>query len=427
MSAPVSELSAAVTSGDAGAVRAILERHPDVKATLDEPMPGGSFDQQALLIAVERGSRDVVDALLDAGADINVRSRWWAGGFGVLDTADPVLVPHLIERGAQVDANAAAKLGMLEALDRLLTERPALVHARGGDGQTPLHVASTVAIAQLLLDRGADIDARDVDHESTPAQYLVRDHQDVTRYLITRGCQTDILMAAAVGDLPLVRRHLDADPERVRMSVSPAFFPKKNPRSGGTIYTWTLGADKTAHAVAREFGHLDVLAELMARSPATLRLAAAGAAGDESGIKDLLASHPGLLSSLSDRERAVLADAARDNDLRAVQAMLAAGWPADARGQHRATPLHWAAWNGNGEMIRELLRHRAPVDVKGDEFDGTPLFWAVYGSVHGWRCKTGDYAGAVETLIAAGAQVLKLTPELNASDAVRAVLARHAG
>ena len=83
MSAPVSELSAAVTSGDAGAVRAILERHPHVKATLDEPMPGGSFDQQALLIAAGRGSRDVVDALLDAGADINVRSRWWAGGFGV--------------------------------------------------------------------------------------------------------------------------------------------------------------------------------------------------------------------------------------------------------------------------------------------------------------------------------------------------------
>jgi hypothetical protein len=211
------------------------------------------------------------------------------------------------------------------------------------------------------------------------------------------------------------------------MSVSPAFFPKKNPRSGGTIYTWTLGADKTAHAVAREFGHLDVLAELMARSPATLQLAAAGAAGDESAVRDLLASDPGLLSSLSERERAVLADAARDNDLRAVKAMLAAGWPVDARGQHRATPLHWAAWNGNSDMIRELLRHRAPVEVKGDEFDGTPLFWAIYGSVHGWRCKTGDYAGAVETLIAAGAQVLKLTPELNASDAVRAVLVRHAG
>jgi ankyrin repeat protein len=427
MSVSASELSAAVTSGDAGAVRAVLARHPDVKATLDEPMADGSFDQQALLIAAARGNRAVVDALLDGGADINVRSRWWAGGFGVLDVADPVLVPSLIERGAAVDANAAAKLGMLEALDRLLTERPALVHARGGDGQTPLHVASTVAIAQLLLDRGADIDARDIDHESTPAQYLVRDHQDVVRYLITRGCYSDILMAAALGELPLVRRHLDADPASIRMRVSQAFFPKKDRRSGGTIYTWTLGADKTAHAVAREFGHLEVLTELMSRSPATLRLAVAGAAGDESAIRELLASAPALLASLSDGERASLADAARDNDLRAVQVMLAAGWPVDARGQHRATPLHWAAWNGNVEMIRELLRHRAPVDVKGDEYDGTALSWAIYGSVHGWRCQTGDYAGAVETLIGAGAQVPKPTPEVQASDSVRAVLTRHAG
>jgi ankyrin repeat protein len=424
---PASELSAAVTSGDAVAVRAILERHPNLKATLDEPMPGGSFDRQALLIAAGQGRRDVVDALLEAGADINVRSRWWAGGFGVLDAADRVLVPYLIERGAEVDANAAAKLGMLEALHGLLTERPALVHARGGDGQTPLHVASTVAIAQLLLDRGADIDAHDIDHESTPAQYLVRDHQDVTRHLITRGCQTDILMAAAVGDLPLVRRHLDADPARIRTRVSPAFFPKRNPRSGGTIYTWTLGADKTAHAVAREFGHVEVLAELMARSPATLQLAVAGAAGDGPAISDLLARDPRLLSSLSDQERAVLADAARDNDLAAVQAMLAAGWPIDVRGQHRATPLHWAAWNGNAAMIRALLGYRAPVEIKGDEYDATPLGWAIYGSIQGWRRETGDYAGSVEALLAAGAQAPKLTPALDASDAVRTVLARHAG
>jgi ankyrin repeat protein len=427
MSAGLPELSAAVASGDADAARAVLERHPGVKATLDQPMPGGSFDQQPILIAAARGNRALVDALLDGGADINVRSRWWAGGFGVLDVGDPALVPHLIERGAVVDAHAAAKLDMLEALERLLTEQPALVHARGGDGQTPLHVASTVAIARLLLDRGADIDARDIDHESSPAQYLVRDHQDVTRYLIARGCRTDILMAAAIGDLPLVRRHLDADPGCVRMRVSTVFFPKTNSRAGGTIYIWTLGADKTAHAVAREFGHLDVLGELMARSPATLRLAVAGAAGDETAIRELLAGDPSLVSRLSDEERAVLADAARDNDLRAMQVMLAAGWPVDVRGQHRATPLHWAAWNGNVEMIRELVRYRAPIDVRGDEYDGTPLQWAIYGSAHGWRRETGDYAGAVEALVAAGAQAPTLAPEVEASDSVRAVLARHAG
>ena len=47
----------------------------------------------------------------------------------------------------------------------------ALVHARGGDGQQPLHEAKTVAIATFLLERGAGIDVPCIDHKSTPAQY----------------------------------------------------------------------------------------------------------------------------------------------------------------------------------------------------------------------------------------------------------------
>jgi hypothetical protein len=427
MSDPAEKLSSAVRAGDAGAVEAVLEAHPELKATLDEPMVGAAFDQPALVIAVGSQDRATIDVLLRAGANINARSKWWAGGFGVLDGADPALVPFLLERGATVDAHAAARLGMRDVLERLLAERPALVHARGGDGQMPLHFASTVEVAQLLIDRGADLDAQDIDHESTPAQYMVRDRQVVARHLVASGCRTDILMAAALGDLERVRRHLDADPACIRTKVSEAFFPKKDRHSGGTIYTWTLGAGKTAHAVAREFGHTSVLTELMARSPATLQLVVAGRAGDEPLVRQLLATEPDLVSRLSGDERVALPDAARDNDTRAVAVMLAAGWPVDVRGQHRATSLHWAAWNGNVEMIRELLRHGAPLDVKGDEYDATPLHWAIYGSLHGWHCRTGDYAGAVDALIAAGADVRELRPNVEASDAVRAVLARHSG
>ena len=150
----------------------------------------------------------MLDVLLDAGADINARSRWWAGGFGLLHGAPPDLAAYAISRGAVVDVHAAARLGLYDRLQELVTADPRQVHARGGDGQTPLHFASTVEIAGYLLDHGADIDARDVDHESTPAQYRVRDHPEVARFLIQRGCQTDLLLAAALGDIELVARHL---------------------------------------------------------------------------------------------------------------------------------------------------------------------------------------------------------------------------
>src|SRR5262249_14611430 len=152
---------------------------------------------------------DMVDVLLRAGANINARSHWWAGSFGVLDD-DHGLAPFLIERGAKVDVHAAARLGMQDRLQELISAQPALVHARGGDGQTPVHFAATVQVAEYLLDQGAEVDALDVDHESTAAQYMVRDRQEVARRLVARGCRTDLLMAAALGDLELVRKHLDA-------------------------------------------------------------------------------------------------------------------------------------------------------------------------------------------------------------------------
>ena len=93
--------------------------------------------------------------------------------------------------------------------------------------------ARTVAIAQYLIDHGADVDALDVDHESTPAQYLLRDRPDVARYLVSRGCRTDLLMAAALGDIEMAGRLVAADPTRIRMTVSNEFFPNRDPRAGG--------------------------------------------------------------------------------------------------------------------------------------------------------------------------------------------------
>src|SRR5579859_5219611 len=97
-------------------------------------------------------------------------------------------------------------------------------------------------------------------------RHYPRDCQEVARYLVSRGCRTDLLMATALGDVNLVRHHLDTDPACIRMSVSEAWFPKKDPRAGGTIYIWMLGANRTAHVVARDFGHEQVFELLMERT-----------------------------------------------------------------------------------------------------------------------------------------------------------------
>lgn len=419
---PPAELVAAIHANDADEVRAVLERYPELRALLNDTMPGLHFGATPLLAAVPFSNRAMIDVLLQAGADINQKSHWWAGGFGVLD-GDRGMAPFLIERGARVDVHAAATLGMMDVLERLLRADPALVHARGGDGQTPLHVAQSIDVAQWLLDHGADIDARDVDHESTPAQYMIRDRQEVARFLVSRGCHTDILMAAALGDLALVRKHLGADPECIRMVVADEWFPKRDPRAGGCIYMWTLGQLATPHSVAREFGHEAVFRLLMEHTPEELKLALACDLGDEATFRQLLAARPNLAAALSDEDGKHLVRAAQSNNTNAVRLMLAAGWPVVVRGQHGGTPLHWAAWHGNAEMVREILRYHPPLDLRGDDHDLPALGWALHGSEHGWHRKTGDYPAVVDALLAAGAKLPE--NEFDVSEAVRAVLRRY--
>jgi ankyrin repeat protein len=432
---PAQAAVAAIQSNDAAALGRLLARHPELKKRINDPIAHLGFGSTALLCAVGRGKREVVDVLLEAGADPNARSHWWAGSFGVLDVAGRDLAHYLIERGAVVDAHAAARLGLFDRLRELVSGNPELVHARGGDGQTPLHFASSIEIAGYLLDHGAALDARDIDHESTPAQYMLlptghgpnasRERLPVASYLVSRGCRTDILMAAALGDIELVRGHLDADEGAIRTSVSERYFPKQNPHSGGTIYIWAFGWHKTAHQIAREFGQVDVLRLLVERSPDGLKLAQACELGEEAAIKELLARSPRLAQALPDEDRRRLPDAAQNSNLAAVRRLLAAGWPADARGQHGATALHWAAWHGNAEMVREILRYRPPLEQKSEDFDMAPLGWALHGSENGWFRDTGDYAATVEVLLEAGAKAPEASDEVKASPAVKAVLLRH--
>jgi len=235
---------------------------------------------------------------------------------------------------------------------------------------------------------------------------------------VSRGAQADILLAAALGDLERVRKILDADPGAIQMRVNAHFFPMQNPKAGGSIYIWTLGNNRTGHQVARKFGHADVLQFLMDRSSDEVKLLNACLVGDAATAKSLLAGHPDLASTLSDADRGQISAAAQDNDTEAVRLMLDCGWPVDGCGG--ATPLHFAAWHGNLEMVRVILPHKPSLELANSAtYDSTPLGWAIHGSENSWHKDTGDYGAVVTALLAAGA---KPPAKIEGSPAVRTAL-----
>jgi hypothetical protein len=85
---PAEELAAAIQSGRPERVADTLARHPELRgAELDRALPGEAFGATPLLAAIRKGSREMIDLLLQRGANLEQRSHWWAGGFGVLDHA----------------------------------------------------------------------------------------------------------------------------------------------------------------------------------------------------------------------------------------------------------------------------------------------------------------------------------------------------
>jgi len=121
----LAEAHEAFGSDDVARLRGVLSRYPALKGMLNEPV--GPFDAPVIIHVKSRG---MLDALLDAGADINARSRWWAGGFGVLDWAPSEVAVYAIERGATLTIHAAARLGLNDQLRAFIAQDPSLVHAR---------------------------------------------------------------------------------------------------------------------------------------------------------------------------------------------------------------------------------------------------------------------------------------------------------
>jgi ankyrin repeat protein len=188
MSAP-DDLVAAVKAGDAAAVRAAVEREPELASARD----GNGLS--LILLALFHHQREACDALLAAGppldvleaaslgradrlrellaADPGAQSARSPEGFDPIGLAaffgGPEAVAVLLEHGADPDGDvenpmrarplhAAAAVGDAASV-RLLLEAGARPDERQQGGFTPLHAAAHLddaESARLLLEHGAD-------------------------------------------------------------------------------------------------------------------------------------------------------------------------------------------------------------------------------------------------------------------------------
>lgn len=351
----------AIQDSDIETVKYLLATDKTLVAHIDAPW--FSFDAPAIVFAAASGNRELIEVLLDAGANVDVKSSWWAGGTSALHHAtgsmlsyDKELAEYLIERGATVDVHAAAGLDMFEKLDELIREAPEVVNALGCDGMSPLHFAATPRIAEFLLTHGADINLRDRDHNGTPAQWTMRRRPEVCRYLLEQGAEADIVLRCAMGDVERARAEFQKNPELLNLRIN-----VKSPK--GYVVPMSKSSDLDGeqidevpggHVYAYQVGPTMPLLEIALQSKQTAIVDLLIDAGYEINFRDwyvLVGQGPKRFDAL-------------------LKGFLAKGLDVNALREHRHgmwTPLHWVAQRGLTEGIACLLANGADPNITDDK------------------------------------------------------------
>ncbi|MEM9160261.1 MAG: ankyrin repeat domain-containing protein [Verrucomicrobiota bacterium] len=399
----------AVQAKDVDALRGLGGKYPKIGDIVDEPL--FSFDAPAVVFC--KDDPKMISALLELGADLNARSQWQAGGFGILDDNSEEMREFLVNSGAHVDIHAAAAMGDLDRLRVLLEADPKMIHARGGDGQLPLHFAKDEGVVDFLLDRGAEIDALDVDHGSTALQHRIPFASEkseskrnaalrVCRRLLERGARVDPFAAAALGDVNAIRRLANENSEAFDTNLYSFQAEDSGDRLDAHVYAYRLQPGITPLRVARMYRQKRAYEAIWELCSPLSRFVQACWEADEEKAKRVSRESPGVLEAVKAESNPALADAAWFRELAAVELMLTYGFDPHSRGMDKGTPLDRAAFHGYCDVGKLLLEKdpNPPLDLK-NAFGGTPFGCCLAGYLHGWD-SGGDRVGFLKLLADSG-------------------------
>jgi len=294
----------AAESGHAHIVEFLLTEGADIN----------SGTTTALHYAVQNGHRAVVELLLAKGADVNARD---GANQTPVDLAAKRMRTHimelLVEKGADVSLHPAARIGALAKVKSLI-EKGADINAKDTSGQTPLHYAveyDRKDVVELLIANRADVNAKNNEGRTALEIAMIRLRPQIAKLLANNGADiSSIHLAAFVGNL-----------EKVKAFFQRIIDINAQDSHGRTPLHYAAAADVAEFLI---FNGADIHAE--DKEGETPLHTAAGA-----GYKDV------------------------------VELLITKGVDVDAK-KSGYTPLSWAIWRNRKDVIRSLVSHGADLN-----------------------------------------------------------------
>ena len=401
-------LFCACAAGDMARVRALLERDPKL-------VNAQHWYQFPIHMAVRQGHAEVVQMLLDAGADPGQSRFTYNSWDKLLATAAErsfAAIHRILSAAMQERFGYDADFALLadaikgrdaERVKKVLADKPQLVAQADVFGNGPLHWAALtrqVDLIDLFLDKGAAIEGRRADGR-TPlltalsgdywfrARNLPDDAPDdwsIVRHLLAKGANYCLSIACAAGDGERVDEILAKDPAQARRldlaQRSPLTYAAEHGHLEIVHKLLALGADPNqpetlcgrggALFEASANNHLDVAALLLQHS------ADANASSDSSGscITIVEAKHPDNCQAMQEllrRHGAFIPPWALDDH--ALEEQIQTNGPALRDEQF----LHEVLGRKNTALIRLVLERHADMldrlilsDIWGGNYPADP-------------------------------------------------------
>ena len=200
-----------IRSGDLDKVKSAVKAHPDLPRTSD-PSDDCWEERTAMHSAARHGHLDIVKFLVGCGAEVYSHPMCtYPPIFNAANNSNhkgrpdsQAVVDYFLHQipekaagtnGLGITVNLAARFGWTDIVRKHIDRDPLAVHYRGWIGDTPLHWASHnghVEIVEMLLDAGADIEADEINcYGGKPLQWASEKQDAVVRLLLDRGAQVD--------------------------------------------------------------------------------------------------------------------------------------------------------------------------------------------------------------------------------------------